>query len=494
MERLSGLDASFLYLETPNNHMHVGTLMLARLPDGHAGDYFAAVRAVVDERLHLVKAYRRRLLPVPLDIDHPIWIEDPDFDLDFHIHHIAVPPPGGLAALLDLVGHLHARPLNRARPLWEFYVIEGLASGEVALYAKVHHCAIDGVAGAELMVSLLDLTPAPRVVPPPEQPWRGERAPHDAELMVRAALHGVVQPLAMLRRLPKVLGYALNVGRRALEPGATLPPAPFQAPRTRFNRPITPHRRLAVATVPLARIKAVKAALGVTVNDVVLALCAAMLRRYLDDKDALPDKPLIAFCPISVRTDDQKGQQNNRVSGMLVSLATDIATPLDRLRAIAASTADAKALHKALPADLLRDWSLFAAPLVAAQAARLYARYKIADYHRPPFNVIVSNVPGPGFPLYLAGAEVRHIYPVSIPTDGLAMNITVLSYRDGVEFGITADRDVVPDVDDLLALVGPALDELEASVGGHSRAAVATADSAGPPRSRGRRGASHGRP
>lgn len=463
MERLSGLDASFLYLETPNNHMHVGTLMLAQLPENHRGGYFEAVKAMVVQRLHLAPAYRRRLLPVPFDIDHPIWIEDPDFDLDFHMRHIAVPPPGDFAQLLGQVAQLHSRPLDRSRPLWEFYLIDGLPDRQVAVYAKVHHSAVDGVSGTELLVSLLDLTPEPRKVAPPDKPWRAERAPHEAELLARAALHGVVQPLAMLRRLPKVLGYALNIGRRVLEPGATLPPVPFQAPRTRFNRGITPHRRLAVDTLPLVRIKALKTALGVTVNDIVLALCAGALRRYLADKGELPEKPLIGFCPISVRNGDQKAQQTNRVSGMLVSLATNIADPLARVRAIRASTADAKALHKALPADLLRDWSLFAAPLVATQAARLYARYKIADYHRPPFNVIISNVPGPGFPLYLAGAEISHIYPVSIPTDGLGMNITVLSYRNGIEFGITADRDAVPDVDRLVALVGPALAELEAA-------------------------------
>lgn len=463
MERLSGLDASFLYLETPTNHMHVGGLWIVEMPEDYKGGYFEKVRALVESRLHLARAYRRRLLMVPLDIDHPLWIEDPDFDIDFHLRHIAVPPPGTMDQLLEQVARLHSRPLDRSRPLWEFYVIEGLSDNRAAVYTKIHHCCIDGMSGAELMVSLLDFAPEPREVPPPDKPWRPERAPNDIEVLARAAVHGVVKPMSMMRRVPKLLGTVLNVGRRALEPGASLPPAPFQAPRTPFNKALTPHRRFAVKTIPLADVKAIKNALGCTVNDVVLALCSGALRRYLARQGDLPEKPLIAMCPISVRTEEQKAEHNNRVSGMLVSLATDVDDVAERVETIRESTKDAKESYKALPADMLRDWSLFAAPLVAARAARLYSRYKIADYHRPPFNVVISNVPGPSFPLYLAGAQVLHTYPVSIPADSIALNITVQSYTDNIEFGLIVDREAVPDVEDLADMLPLALAELKAA-------------------------------
>ncbi|MFZ2868484.1 WS/DGAT/MGAT family O-acyltransferase [Zavarzinia sp.] len=461
MERLSGLDASFLYLETPTNHMHVGGLLILELPEGDKGPIFDAVKALVASRLHLARAYRRRLQFVPLDIDHPLWIEDADFDLDFHMRHIAVPPPGTNADLMELVARLHSRPLDRSRPLWEFYVIEGLAGGKVAVYTKIHHCCIDGVSGAELMVSLLDFGPEPRNVPPPEQPWVPDRSPNDIEVLARAAIHGVVQPVSMLRRLPKLAGTLLNVGRRALEPGAHLPPAPFQAPRTPFNRALTPHRRLAVRSLPLADIKAVKNLLGCTVNDVVLAICAGTLRRYLDEQGELPERPLVAMCPISVRGAADKGDTGNRVSAMLVSLATDIDDEIERIAAIRESTQGAKESYKAMPADMLRDWSLFAAPLVAARAARLYSRFKIADYHRPVFNVVISNVPGPGFPLYLAGAKLLHTYPVSIPADGVGVNITVQSYTDNIDIGIIVDREAVPDVEHMADLMARSLAALK---------------------------------
>ncbi|MFA5120597.1 wax ester/triacylglycerol synthase family O-acyltransferase [Zavarzinia sp.] len=463
MERLKGIDASFLYMETPNNHMQIGMLWVLKRPEGATGSYFDAVRALVESRLHLSKTYRRRLVPVPFDIDHPIWIEDPDFDLDFHLRHIAVPPPGDRSKLLELVARLHSRPLDRARPLWEMYVIEGLEDDQVAVYVKIHHCCIDGMSGTELMVSLLDFGPEPRDVPPPEKPWRPERAPTDFEMLLRASVHGVVTPIRSLRRLPRVIGAGIAFGRKALAREEPLPTAPFQAPKTPFNRALTPHRRYAVGEVSLDRIKAVKNAVGATVNDVVLAMCAGALRRYLDAAGELPAKPLLAVCPVSVRTEGG-GDANNAVSAMFVSLATDIADPLDRLAAIKASTAHAKEAMKALPANTLQDWSMFAAPLVAAQAARLYSRWRIADLHRPPYNVIISNVPGPPFPLYLAGAELLHSYPISLAIEGIALNITIMSYRNEVAIGLTADREAVPDIEHMMEQMPAALAEIEAAL------------------------------
>lgn len=464
MERMKGIDASFLYMETPNNHMHVGMLWILKRPEGpQEGGYFGAVRRLIESRLHLSKTYRRRLVQVPFDIDHPLWIEDPDFDLDFHLRHIAVPPPGDRHKLLELVARLHSRALDRARPLWEMYVIEGLADDRVAVYVKIHHCCIDGISGTELMVSLLDFTPEPREVPPPEKPWVPERAPSDLEILARASVHSVVTPIRSLRRLPKVLGAGIAFGRRALARTEAMPAAPFQAPKTPFNRALTPHRRYAVGDVALDRIKAVKNAVGATVNDVVLAMCAGALRRYLQLRDELPADPLLAVCPVSVRAEGGGGAAN-AVSAMFVSLATDIADPLERLEAIKGHTVHAKEALKALPANMLQDWSAFAAPLVAAQAARLYSRYRVADLHRPPYNVIISNVPGPPFALYLAGAELEHSYPISLAIEGIALNITIMSYRNDVAIGLTADREAVPDIERMMEQMPAALAELEKAV------------------------------
>lgn len=461
MERLKGIDATFLYMETPSNHMHVGMLWVLRKPEGIGTGYFAAVRTLIESRLHLSKTYRRRLIAVPLDIDHPIWIEDPDFDLDFHLRHIAVPPPGDRHKLLELVARLHSRALDRTKPLWEMYVIEGLADDQVAVYIKIHHCCIDGISGTEMMVSLLDFTPEPREVPPPDKPWVPERAPTDAEILLRASVHGIVTPLRSLRRLPRVIAAGVAFGRRTLARREPVPTAPFQAPRTPFNRALTPYRRYAVGEVSLDRVKALRKATGATVNDIVLAMCAGALRRYLQATGELPDKPLLAVCPVSVRAEGTDSGASNAVSAMFVSLATDVADPLDRLRVIQGSTADAKEAHKALPANVLTDWSAFAAPLVAAQAARLYSRYKVADLHRPPYNVIISNVPGPPFALYLAGAELLHSYPISLAVEGIGLNITIMSYRSEVAIGLTADREAVPDIERMMALMPEALAELE---------------------------------
>lgn len=472
MERLKGIDATFLYMETPSNHMHVGMLWVLRKPEGIGTGYFAAVRALIESRLHLSKTYRRRLIPVPLDIDHPIWIEDPDFDLDFHLRHIAVPPPGDRHKLLEQVARLHSRALDRTKPLWEMYVIEGLADDQVAVYIKIHHCCIDGISGTEMMVSLLDFTPEPRDEPPPGKPWVPERAPTDAEILLRASVHGIVTPLRSLRRLPRVLAAGVAFGRRALARREPVPTAPFQAPRTPFNRALTPHRRYAVGEVSLDRVKALRKATGATVNDIVLAMCAGALRRYLQASDELPDKPLLAVCPVSVRAEGTAAGASNAVSAMFVSLATDIADPLERLRVIRGSTADAKEAHKALPANVLTDWSAFAAPLVAAQAARLYSRYKVADLHRPPYNVIISNVPGPPFALYLAGAELLHSYPISLAVEGIGLNITIMSYRSEVAIGLTADREAVPDIERMMALMPEALAELETALARAAKSAL----------------------
>jgi WS/DGAT/MGAT family acyltransferase len=465
MQRLTGLDASFLYLETPSSHMHVAGLMILDPSTTDGAVDLDHVKTVYAQRLHLAPPFRRRLAEVPFGLHHPLWIEDPDFDLDYHIRSTALPAPGTREQLATLVGRLSAIPLDRTRPLWEVWVIEGLEDGNVAVLSKVHHAAIDGASGNELTVALLDLTPE-IAEHEPEQEWVPDRVPTDVELLTYAAGSLVRQPLRVARALGKTTGGALAVRRRNREqPNLQPPPSPFSAPRTSFNTAVTPRRSFAFTSVSLPMVKAVKNATGATVNDVVLALCAGALRSYLDEHDEHPDGPLVAMVPVSVRSDDEKDAMGNRVTTTFTSLATDIDDPVKRLEVIHSCMAEVKEQQKALGADTLGDWVEFAAPAVAGLAARLYSRTKMADRHRPLFNVTISNVPGPAFPLYSIGARMVANYPVGPIMDGGGLNMTVMSYLDQLDFGLQACPDVLPDLWSLADALPAALDELVAATG-----------------------------
>ena len=460
MQRLTGLDATFLYLESPSNHMHVASAAIFDPSTVEGGYSFEKVREMVEDRLHLLPPFRRRLVEVPFQLHHPLWIEDPDFDLDFHLRRAALPSPGGEQELAEFAAEVMARPLDRDRPLWEMYMVEGLEHGYIASISKVHHAAIDGVSGAELMVNLLDFTPEVAEVPPPDKPWEPDRIPNDIELVAWAMASLARQPLAAVKAARRTTEVALNLRRRNREPGVVPPPAPFSAPNTSLNTAITPHRRFAFTQLSLDDMKIVKNALGGTVNDVVLATCAGALRQFLQDNGESVEEALVAMVPISVRTDDQKGAMGNRVSSMLTSLATNIADPVERLHAISEGTKRAKDQDKAIGAETLMDWAEFAAPGLAARAARLYSTMKLADRHRPIFNVTISNVPGPDFPLYSAGARMVAYYPMGPIADGGALNITVMSYMGTMCFGLVACRETVPKVWDIAHNLESSLDEL----------------------------------
>jgi WS/DGAT/MGAT family acyltransferase len=465
MQRLTGLDASFLYLETPSSHMHVAGLMILDPSSVEGGVSLERVKEVYGQRLHLAPPFRRRLAEVPFGLHHPLWIADPDFDIDFHIRATALPSPGTKEQLSTLVGRLSAIPLDRTRPLWEVWVIEGLEDGNVAVLSKVHHAAIDGASGNEMTVALLDLTPE-IAEHEPEEEWAPDRIPTDVELLGYAASSLARQPFRVAKAVGKTAGAALAVRRRNREqPNLEPPPSPFSAPRTSFNTAITPRRSFAFASVPLPLVKAVKNAAGATVNDVVLALCAGTLRSYLDARGEQPDGPLVAMVPVSVRSEDEKDALGNRVSSMFASLATDVDDPVDRLKVIHECMAEVKEQQKAIGADTLGDWAEFAAPALAGRAARLYSRTKMADRHRPLFNVTISNVPGPPFPLYSIGARMVANFPVGPIMEGGGLNITVMSYLDQLDFGLLACPDVLPDVWSLADGLGAALDELVAATG-----------------------------
>jgi len=467
MQQLTGLDASFLALETANTTGHVGGVCVLDPREAPEPLTLARLTEVLGERLPLVPVLRRKLLNVPLGLDQPYWIDDPDFDIEYHIREIALPRPGSDAQLTEQVARLHARPLDRSRPLWEIYLITGLAKRRAAVYTKIHHAAIDGVSGAELLTVLLDLSPQGRELPPGE-PFRPARPPGVITLTALAAARLAWRPVEavrianeMVRVLPTlapavgpVVGGLLGLNRGD---GGIIATAPGRAPVTPFNRPITPHRRVAFRSVDLDTVKAVKNAFGVSVNDVVMAMCAGALRRWLTDRDALPDQPLIAMIPVSVRDPGSKGALGNKVSAMLAVLPTQVADPQKRLAVVHAATRIAKAQQAAIPQGLVDQITGFAVPALTARAARVV--FATGVLHRlPPFNVVISNVPGPNVPVYLCGAKLLAHYPISVVTAGQGLNVTVVGYLGRLHFGLVSCRELVPDID---AVAGYLVDELE---------------------------------
>ncbi len=481
MQQLTGLDNSFLSMEAGGELGHVGSLSLF---DTERLDrpFIDVVRDTLEKRLHLLAPYRRRLVEVPLDLDRPYWIEDPNFDMDFHIRHIAVPPPGDEQQLSALVSRLHARALDRGRPLWELYVIEGLGDDRVALYTKIHHCTIDGVSGAQMSQILMDVDPDNTSVPAPKHAWVADRIPDTTEMLARGIVGALTQPGRMARSMVRsartlietneAVGDAARslgldkipyVGTFVPETGEVdaeaVPQTP--APRTPWNRTITPHRRFAYFSHPLDRYKRIKNVFGTTLNDVVMAVTGSALRAYLEERSALPVDPLIAMVPVSVRTEAEANDYTNRVTTILSELATNEVDPVARLMRIHRAMKSAKRMQGATPAAMLQDVAENAMPALIGQAARIAARTKIMDRMNPPFNVIISNVPGPRESLYFGHAEMLTYYPVSAVAVGQGLNVTVTSYKDHLDWGLISCRELVPDVWAFEELFQGALDELE---------------------------------
>ena len=494
MQQLSGIDVSFLNMETPSVYGHVASMTIfdvENAPPGGAG--VEATKRVILERIDKLAPFRRRLVEVPLGLDLPYWIEDPNFDIDFHVRGHAVPAPGTPDQLAEVVSRIHARPLDRSRPLWELYVIEGVDGGRrIAQLTKVHHATIDGASGALMLAAILDT--APDV--PHDEPvaWVPDAFPTVQELLKRTVAQYVRNPERFIRlsvRSLRELGESTrSVGIKAMAEMIAMPmPGPMgallrrrlrsspnevddppalpgtAAPRTPWNATITPHRRFSYTTIPLEDAKAIRRAVGCTFNDVVMALCSTTLRNYLLEKGALPEEPLIAAVPVSVRTGDESDMYQNRVSMLLADLATNEPDVLARLRRVQQSMTKAKTQFAAIPADTLQDFAQFAPPAIAARAMRMYSRLKIADRTNPPFNLIISNVPGPSLPLYSAGARMEHFYPISALVDGQGLNMTVQSYNGNLDFGFVTCRELVPDVWRLTELLQEAMAELLAAVG-----------------------------
>lgn len=472
LEQLSGLDSAFLFLDGRHAPMHIGSVQLYAPPDG--GFDFRALARVLAGRLDEAPLLKRRVVQVPLRLGRPFWADDPHFALDRHLARTALPSPGGWAELTRLAEETFAQPLDPDRPLWDMTVVEGLhgipgvPEGGFAVISKVHHAAADGIGAVDLYKILWDTDPRPRR-PAPAAESVPLPMPGSVELLSRAARGIVTQPLGAVRWAGELVRGGVGYGREWIAGRHHRPPVPFAAPRSRINQPIGGRRSFDAATLSLARIGALRQLNpGTTVNDVVLAACGGGLARYLARRGELPETSLVAMVPISVRGDMESGA--NHVSAMLIPLETGTAGPVDRLHAIHRHAVDSKAYASALGASTLADSQQFLPFSLATAAARLYTGFHLSRLHRPPFNLVITNVPGPRQPLYLAGAPLLNVYGTAPVFDGLGLILVVTSYLDHLTVSATADHDTVADPGRLVADIAEEFVSLEAAAAAESGA------------------------
>lgn len=471
MQQLSGQDASFVYLETPTTPMHIGSVGIydpSTAPGGFVR--FKDILRFIESRLGGAKSFRERLVRLPLDLDHPYWIQDPDFDIEYHVRHIALPRPGDWRQLCIQVARLHSRPMDLSRPLWEFTIVEGLDNieglppGCFALVAKVHHAAIDGMSGVEMSAAVHDLTPD---MPPREEKddWKPDTRPGIADLLISGYFNTLRKPFQYAetigRSLPGLAKLGLNVGKGEV----SLQNAKL-APKTRFNGKVSSHRVFDGVPFPLADVRAIKERVeGATVNDAILAIIGGGLRKYLDGKGELPPETLTAMAPISVRAEGEKAALGNLVSAMVVGLGTHIADPLERLTFIRNETHNSKAMTNAVGARTLTDYSQLIPAGLSGLAARLYTRTGAANQHAPVFNVVATNVPGSRVPLYFCGARMVKMYGLGPILDSMGLINTIYSYESEIAISFTSDRDMMPDPDAYADALRASFAELKAATG-----------------------------
>jgi WS/DGAT/MGAT family acyltransferase len=470
LETLGGLDAAFLSLEAPGAPLQVAAVLLLDPPEGRRSLFspstrVAQIRRVIGERISLVPALRQRAVPIPLGLHHPVWADDPEFALDDHLSRAVLPAPGTMAELSDLVAAVMSRPLDPDRPLWEVVVVEGMADGRTAMVMKLHHAILDGVSGASLLANFLDLGPRSRPVPFPStfdpSPLPGRR-----DLLAHAARSIVHQPGVAVDALSQALDVLVDVSqqnRRLAEEGVTPPPAPFSAPRTRLNGTISSRRSFASVDLDLGAALAVREAYGATVTDVVLASVAGGLRRYLG-LEGTDTGDLVAMVPVSVRPEAEQDDLGNRVSAMLVSLATTEGGAVERLAKIAAGSSVAKSQHELTGGRLLADLAQIAAPVVATRASRWATGLGLFDRLAPLSNVTISSVRGPDMAIWCAGSRVSALMPVGPVAGGVGLNVTAMSYLGRIQLGLLGCRRLVPDIDTLAAEVLGAFEELAATI------------------------------
>jgi diacylglycerol O-acyltransferase len=473
MARLKGIDASFLYFETAETPMHVAGLTLFALPESYRGRFHQVYRDFLHGRLHVTPLFTRKLANTAMALDHPSWVEDRQFDLDYHVRGLLLPAPGSFAQLEQTVARLHGERMDRTKPLWQFTIIEGLEDGRAALYSKVHHAALDGGAGMLLTPAMYDVTPQPRPRPVPAAPPAPSEPPQMLAGLAGLYVDFLRRQVDALQRFPDLLRAANNVLLPKIPEGAKLSDLlprgeerrlpPLLAPRTILNVQITAERSYAARSLKLAPAKKVAKAAGAKLNDVVMAICAGALRHYLTGRKALPRRAMVAAVPVSLR-ELGNTDMSNQVTMMLVSLASNIADPAARLAEIVASSRGSKRLTADIKDAMPGDFSFIGAPVVLSLLSNLYGKSGITNWVNPPANVVVSNVPGPPVPLFCAEAQVTALYPISIPAHGMALNFTVQSYLDNLDFGVTADRRAVPDIDVMADYLAVAFAELSEAV------------------------------
>lgn len=480
MERLSGLDATFLYIESRSQLMHVSGIIQID-PDTVQGGYrFEDLRAELARRVSSMPEFRRKLYNPVINLDHPVWVEDSSFDIEAHVHRVAVPAPGGDKELAELCAHVAGTPLDRSKPLWEMWVIEGLANGCVGIMLRMHHAGVDGVTGAGLISQLCALTPEPPELDPKMLKATVGDAPA-LEIAAGGVKNVVTRPLSLVRLLPRTVKVPVEWMARSRRGDAM--PAPFSAPRTSFNGSITGHRSIAFTQVDMDDVKTIKNHFGVKVNDVVLAAISGSLRRFLADRGELPDQPLVGMVPVSVHeaaVGRTLVEGTNKVSGMFTRLTTDIDDPVLRIQEVRNRTATSKEHFGHINANLMRSWAQFAPPVTMAAVMKLYADTRLADKHPVIHNLVISNVPGPNFPLYFLGGEIRAMYPLGPVFHGAGLNVTVFSSEGHLNLGVIACKEQVPDpwpivesfVDDIKVLLETAKAEAEAG----DKAGAAAAD------------------
>jgi diacylglycerol O-acyltransferase len=458
-DRLTGLDSSFLHLERDSAHMHVAGCAVF---EGPAPAYEELV-AEIESRLHLVPRYRQRLAFVPLNQGRPVWVDDPHFKARYHVRHTALPRPGGDDELKRLAGRAFSQALDRTRPLWEIWLVEGVAEGRFALLSKTHHALVDGVSGVDIATVLFDTSPAPMPVAPPDHEWVPRPLPSGAQLLADALLERAVAPREIVRGVRAALRGPRAVAGKLAESlagvGALAWAGLQAAPPSPFNVRIGPHRRFTWVHGDLARFKAVKNALGGTVNDVVLTVVTAALGRYMRLRGhATEDVMLKAMVPVSVRADIERGALGNRVAAMWAPLPVGITDPVELLHTITNSTQELKRSGQAVGAEVLTHLSGFAPPTIMAQAARLQARQRL-------FNLVVTNVPGPQIPLYMLGRELQTIYPMVPLAENTALGIAIMSYHGQLNFGLVSDYDALADVETLAEELHSSIEEIAAAAG-----------------------------
>jgi diacylglycerol O-acyltransferase len=467
MEQLTGQDASFLYTETPRSPMHIGALAIYDPSELEGGTQrFKNILGFIEDRLHLAKTFRRKLINVPFSLDHPYWIEDKDFDIEFHLRHIRLPEPGDWRQLCIQASRLHARPLDLTKPLWEFTVIEGLDSipglpkGCYAIVSKVHHACIDGVSGSDIVEAIHGLEMNPSKPEPPEVPWQGEKEPNPIELMTRAQINNMTQPFRFAEVMAKAVPAMGRFNRGLMERKFTVN---ADIPRTRFSGIVSSHRVVEGRSFELTKIKAIKNLVaGATVNDTVLTIVGGALRKYLSSKKELPTKTMVAMAPISVRGEEGKNALGNQVAAMTVRLGTDIEDSLQRLAHVHDAAMSSKEMTNAVGAKLMTDFSQFIPSTTAAMATRLYTEFSMAENVAQAFNCVVTNVPGPQIPLYMAGARLVTQFGLGPIFDGMGIIFPVYSYGGQITISVNSCRKMMPDPEVFGGFIQETFDELYA--------------------------------